>query len=429
MLHGWHYLTSQQRKTLQDAIITGIAGGGPYHLEIHPTHRCNAKCYFCCSKHYRQDYDLPLDLFRKLILGRGSGDLNFIRFSGGGEPLLHPEFDEFLRLIHNSSVKGFDLITNGILLKNFDQQLIENGMRSILVSLNELDKDLYVDSMNISPATHGRVIDGVRSLVDVRNRYSSSARIILQFFVTSKNYHQIVDMYKFAVDLGVDQVDIKSLFSPASEIEIDNIPNTGLQWLEEQLIELIHDDIESGCRIMRISLSYIDEQLNNRMYLLQRRLLDDNDNFLPDFAHDPFRIEYCYMPYYSATIDADGQVYSCCMKVGNGKESVGNLIDDSLDDIWTGERYQKVREQMRYVYLLGDSMEYSPRLHTQLFEKCVKRYQCHMAFDLADTAFYIDTAKRFEHTSPIWEQLRARGGNLAIRSVHHLRNLQQNFKH
>ncbi|MFW5607577.1 MAG: SPASM domain-containing protein, partial [Campylobacter hyointestinalis] len=49
--------------------------------------------------------------------------------------------------------------------------------------------------------------------------------------------------------------------------------------------------------------------------------------------------------YYSMTIMVNGDVVPCCHDAC-GKEVMGNLIEQNLDDIWNGEKFQNFRDKI-----------------------------------------------------------------------------------
>src|SRR5881275_2027105 len=85
----------------------------PIMAHIIPIRRCNLSCAYCNEY---DDYSKPVPLapLRHRIELLGNLKTGVITLSGG-EPLLHPELDDVIRLIRrNATLAG--LITNGYLL-------------------------------------------------------------------------------------------------------------------------------------------------------------------------------------------------------------------------------------------------------------------------------------------------------------------------
>src|SRR4051812_10545214 len=103
-----------------DRIDAHLAGDnvGPIRCNIDLTNLCNHKCFFCEPVEFREqtirdrkhtlDTEKALELLEQL---KESG-CETIGFSGGGEPLLHPDFGLIATIAHKFSLKTY-LVTNG----------------------------------------------------------------------------------------------------------------------------------------------------------------------------------------------------------------------------------------------------------------------------------------------------------------------------
>jgi len=98
-------------------MISFLHGTGKSVISTHisPTGNCNLNCEYCSvskrKKHEQLSVDTIEDYIKKLI-PRG---LKAVIFTGGGEPTIHPEWNELIsRLKHPLYHLKFGLITNGI---------------------------------------------------------------------------------------------------------------------------------------------------------------------------------------------------------------------------------------------------------------------------------------------------------------------------
>jgi len=108
-------------------------------LELNVTELCNRKCVFCPrhdpSFYPNQKLHLPIQLTEKI-----SKELGELRYKGAvvlcgyGEPLLHPNFPEIVRIISKNS--RVEIVTNGdeLTSKNVSQ-LFELGASYFVVSM------------------------------------------------------------------------------------------------------------------------------------------------------------------------------------------------------------------------------------------------------------------------------------------------------
>jgi len=71
-------------------------------MYIQITDRCNMRCKHCCSECEKIGDDMTAKMFEKCMIA--CEEQNLITFIGGGEPTLHPLFDQFLiRMVSSCS--------------------------------------------------------------------------------------------------------------------------------------------------------------------------------------------------------------------------------------------------------------------------------------------------------------------------------------
>ena len=101
------------------------------------TYRCNLHCPYCFANEFvnSSSTDITLENFDKAIsylTKQGPSRVGLI----GGEPTLHPQFEDILlRIINNSMVSEATIYTNGILLDKYIKLLVHPKFR-ILVNWN-----------------------------------------------------------------------------------------------------------------------------------------------------------------------------------------------------------------------------------------------------------------------------------------------------
>jgi len=115
------------------------------YILIHITNKCNLKCRHCYID--KKGMDMDLNVFGRVIE-------EFYNMGGikvmitGGEPLLHPEVKEILRITANYGIR-LELLTNGTVINEKNAELIRK----------------YVDEVQIS-------IDGVKGHDKLRGEWS-----------------------------------------------------------------------------------------------------------------------------------------------------------------------------------------------------------------------------------------------------------------
>ena len=79
--------------------------------------------------------------------------------------------------------------------------------------------------------------------------------------------------------------------------------------------------------------AYIKSQDNRWLY--------ENDKYLKSRSH--YASQYCEYPWLSLTVMADGNVVPCT-QVSNSEIVLGNVNQNSLEEIWNGEKYKEFRK-------------------------------------------------------------------------------------
>ncbi len=106
------------------------------YVEI--TNVCNLNCSFCSEVTRKREF-ISIDKF-EYILGQIKPFGSHIYLHIKGEPMLHPQLSNILRLCAENSIK-VDITTNGTLLKQNKEILINNPVRQINISLHSFESD------------------------------------------------------------------------------------------------------------------------------------------------------------------------------------------------------------------------------------------------------------------------------------------------
>lgn len=120
---------------------------GIEYLRVSVTDRCNFRCTYCmpeegicCTEH---DEILRFEEILKVIRSMAKLGVKKIKLTGG-EPLVRKNLVELVKGIHEiDGIEEITLTTNGLLLGESLEKLIEAGITSINVSLDTLDKERF----------------------------------------------------------------------------------------------------------------------------------------------------------------------------------------------------------------------------------------------------------------------------------------------
>lgn len=257
----------------------------PMMLVLSFVYPCNAQCPHCpyTNSNIRADYkDAPFMSERifKLIADESGPHGAYLRISGGGEPMLHPQAVELLEHAKAVGCK-IGLITNGSkFTPESTRRLLAAGVDNIEFSVDACDADTYhVVRKGLEWST---LLANVRAMLDLRNQLGSSTRIIAS---------------------GVNQqgVDIDAVADFWTEFGVDNfIKRKFLTWG-------VNTQLDAG------------------------RSADPAPYLDTDSTPCPFIFE-------RLNIDTRGNIMVCGYDIA-ANTSMGMVGEKTIADIWTGEGF------------------------------------------------------------------------------------------
>jgi GTP 3',8-cyclase len=170
------------------------------YLRISVTDRCNERCLYCMPKGYtgwaeRADH-LSADEIVRVV--EQSTRIGFRKFRlTGGEPLVRKDIVEIARRIWDlPGVQTLGLSTNGVLLKELAAPLRQAGVRSVNISLDALDAEIY------QKLTGGRLeaaLEGIGAAATAGFEVVKLNCVLLRGI----NDHQILPLVQFGATLGM----------------------------------------------------------------------------------------------------------------------------------------------------------------------------------------------------------------------------------
>ena len=170
------------------------------YLRISVTDRCNERCLYCMPEGYKgwERRSEHLTAEEILRIARVAADLGFRKFRlTGGEPLVRSDLVEIARgLALVPGVEVIGLSTNGLKLARLAQPLRDAGVRTVNVSMDALDPELY---RHITGGNVADVLAGIRAAVA-----AGFERVKLNcVLMRGKNESEIWPLVLFAAEHGL----------------------------------------------------------------------------------------------------------------------------------------------------------------------------------------------------------------------------------
>jgi radical SAM protein with 4Fe4S-binding SPASM domain len=266
-----------------------VVSSRPFVVRLDPSAVCNLRCPSCCTptRQFRPGQLRRMTLETfKDIFSKLSEHALRVTFYISGEPMTNPELFEMIKVANENGSYTYFCTNFTLMRERLLEPMFNSGLDRLSVCLDGFSQEAYQKYR-----INGRVDDlktGIEMVMRYKRQHGYKRPFFNVFTITFSHVQPEIDQIKnFCKENHVDQLTLRP-----DESGFDN---------------------------------------------------SHNHKFFPK----PYRS--CFWPWITANIDADGAVYPCGNSFGN-KLSYGNLLRDSMDDIWNGELYVETRK-----YLSGKS--------------------------------------------------------------------------
>ncbi len=211
-------------EALREAVLSGQQQDyrvWPVRADIDITQSCTNSCGFCYAQLYAREplyhkaQMAPGD-FESIVVALKEGGTRVVRFTGGGEPLLHPAFEDMVKLPRLHGLRSC-VITNGTLLDDSRDRLLVENVDLVRVSINAGTDDTWqrlhrpLRRENCLPDILAHVEKMARLRRQLRP-YTRQPLIWLTYLVLPENAHEIPQAARAARDCGADSIAFRSVY-------------------------------------------------------------------------------------------------------------------------------------------------------------------------------------------------------------------------
>jgi MoaA/NifB/PqqE/SkfB family radical SAM enzyme len=190
--------------------LLGLNRGWPSSIIVEPTNICNLACPVCPTflEMDRKKGFMSYETF-KFIIDDMKGKIGHIAMNFAGEPTLNRDLWRFVAYAQANGVKVL-VSTNSMLLSRQMNEILESRLDRILVCLDGTTKDVH--EIYRRRSDFWRIRRGIEMLCQEKTRRGLKwPHINLQFLVMAHNEHQIRDVVKLGLEMGVDSLSLKSM--------------------------------------------------------------------------------------------------------------------------------------------------------------------------------------------------------------------------
>ncbi len=300
---------------------------GPLMANLVPTYRCNNACFMCdLPKPWlyeaRGDRESTTEELKAII--DDMAEIGVVGLSlAGGEPTVRSDCFELIAhgrsrgLFVHLNTNGYNLLANPGRI----DELLDAGAESMNFSLDGARAETH---NTIRKATYGfeRIEKATEQIL--AKRAKGKPTVTYTFVIGPDNCGEVPEFVELARARGINSVSFNPLagcYEGANPTAADALErmDAAVAWLREE-----------------------------KSRMPDPEFIDNSDAFLALFPNafrakpSPLR---CFVGYHNLVVDAYGNVFPCTIHYERG-QSIGNVREQPLTELWRSAEYQKRREEL-----------------------------------------------------------------------------------
>ena len=267
--------------------------GKPIIRQLEPTNACMMNCIMCPRKNMKRKIKyMDMEFFKKII---DQAKWNYQMFLHHfGDPLMHPKIDEMIEYVAKKGIKAQISVNPKLLSEKMSERLIDSGLDMIMISIDGVDDKTY-KYFRGKNADYEEAVKNIDNFLRIKNKKHSNVKVVLSLVRMKANKKDVKEFEKIWDKKGVNQVLIKQF--------------TTFDGSDKVIMEQ-----------------------------------GDSDTLTDQFKTN--KRKYCSEPWMGITITAEGNVVPCCYDYDE-KYIIGNLKEESLEQIWNNKRMRLLRRQVK----------------------------------------------------------------------------------
>jgi len=270
----------------------------PITWELDLTNRCNHRCPRCAGGRQPPHAQLSLTEALRVLRELKAFKAKAVIFTGGGEPLLHPELPSILCCAAEMGME-IGVITNGSVMTEQLAELICTKATWCRVSLDGVDAESY----RYSHGMDERALATVVSNMELLGKHKAKATLGAGYLIDQNTMHTAKEACRIVQEAGFDYIQFRPYhwdFTP----------------------------VDPG--VTRFSSDSFSIELPAKYEDLgQSRGYD-----------------VCYGIEFVGVVQADGNLTLCCHTRGMPQFYFGNILEETLEEIWRGRAREEAKARI-----------------------------------------------------------------------------------
>lgn len=287
---------------------------------------CELKCPYCPRQTYGEIIESGLMSFQKFK--RLENYFKFSRYTGLfglGEPLLHPEFFEFVKSVKKAD--GYAATsTHGMLLsERVIGQILDSGLDELEISIDAVNPRIF--SFLRSGADIKTIIKNIQRLqVEKKRRGSDKPKIQIATVVSVYNLKEMPALVRLAKQLEIQKIVFTNMIITHPEYKLISVyPSSGFSGMLSRAQRL--------GRKLGVEVYFFYQ----KPYPWQRYIFSDVNEHTEDVMGYG-----CPLPWRSLYVELNGNAKPCCYY----EEVFGNCFEESPEEIFNNSQFRHLRERL-----------------------------------------------------------------------------------
>lgn len=297
----------------------------PISVELSITNNCNLKCVYCSDNDLRNRQGIAESLTKEALFRffdqLKAGGTKGVVIEGGGEPTIHPDFEE---------------IIGAIAERGLAVGLITNGTKRMSPELLKLFEWIRV-SLDASTAQEYYLLKGVDAFERVLSNihyYAEHCKTVgVGYVVTNNNISAVEPLVQRMREFGISYIQFRPVVD-SPELYPEGEDLSYLHFYQTKEFAIITDGMKENA--------------------------STGNGDLPCVSHS-----------LTTVITADGSVYLCGrLNIHSWIQPIGNINENSFDEIWTGD------ERIKQALMVGDAefcKKHCPQCRITKYNRLVRR--------------------------------------------------------
>lgn len=308
-----------------DRVVKMLTGAVTYPIsvEFDLSNVCPHDCPFCSfgtsqSQGYRQKNWVKFPVLRALSLMEELAEVGVksVTFTGGGEPLVHPNAASIFEACHRHGME-FGVVTNGLALKGEARAVIAAHAKFVRISLDAGSAETHQFSHGTPNQQYHQILDNIRH---TRALAGDRLTIGASYCVMDENWREIYAGARDAKEHGANYLEVRPTFPTDWR---------GDGWGHA----LAPENVDAA----KVELEHAKTHLNGDGF----RVIGMIDRF-DSLAAPKKRYAKCHVGPLMTVIGATGEMFHCCVMRGMPGFTIGNVLDKPFKDVWMTPEHRQL---------------------------------------------------------------------------------------